>query len=121
MISLQKMVSAVDAEFLARSEAPILHFGNELTDFAATAGLIELIDLVVTVDTAVAHLAGAMGKEVWILLPKRADWRWLVDRTDSPWYPRARLFRQTVEGDWRGPLEAVNAALIDRFGLKARV
>lgn len=78
----------------------IKNFGGELSDFADTAGLITHLDLVITVDTAVAHLAGAMGKPVWILLQHVGDWRWLRGRSDSPYYPSARLFRQTKPGDW---------------------
>ena len=84
---------------------------RELGDFADTAAVIEQLDLVITVDTAVAHLAGALGRPVWILLPYGADWRWLQDRNDSPWYPTARLFRQSVMGDWQPVLDAVRAAL----------
>lgn len=65
------------------------------------------MDLVITIDTSVAHLAGAMGKPVWILLPYSADWRWLLDRTDSPWYPSARLFRQREIGNWAAHIEEV--------------
>ena len=82
-----------------------------LTDFAETAGAIEALDLVISVDTAVAHLAGALGKPVWVMLGQGADWRYLTDRTDSPWYPSMRLFRQTRRGDWRMLLEQVAAAL----------
>ena len=63
--------------------------------------MLQGLDLVITVDTMVAHLAGALGKPVWTLLPARADWRWMLDREDSPWYPTMRLFRQTAPGDWR--------------------
>jgi Flp pilus assembly protein TadD len=83
----------------------------ELGDFADTAGAIGALDLVITVDTAVAHLAGALGKPVWIMLQRVSDWRWLESRDDSPWYPSARLFRQTVAGEWAGPIERVAAAL----------
>jgi hypothetical protein len=72
----------------------------ELRDFADTAALISHLDLVISVDTAVVHLAGAMGKPVWILLPFAPDWRWMMNRDDSPWYPTARLFRQKTLGDW---------------------
>jgi tetratricopeptide (TPR) repeat protein len=76
-------------------------------DFADTAALVALMDLVVTVDTSVAHLAGAMGKPVWILLPHDPDWRWMLGRDDSPWYPSARLFRQPAPGDWDKVLDRV--------------
>lgn len=83
-----------------------------LYDAAETAGLIEQLDLVVTVDTMIAHLAGALGKTVWVLLPSAPDWRWLLGRNDSPWYATARLFRQASEGDWEGVLERVGASLM---------
>lgn len=81
-------------------------------DFAETAAIIERLDLMVTIDTATAHLAGAMGKPVWVLLPGHGvDWRWMRERSDSPWYPSARLFRQTAGEGWEGVLERVEAAL----------
>ena len=73
-----------------------------LRDFADTAAVVDALDLVVTVDTAVAHLAGAMGKPTWIMLPWSADWRWMTERTDTPWYPTAKLYRQTHPRDWDG-------------------
>jgi ADP-heptose:LPS heptosyltransferase len=78
----------------------VFDFSDKLTDFAETAALIANMDLVITVDTAVAHLAGAMGKPVWVLLPFVPDWRWMMDREDSPWYPTMRLFRQKSIGQW---------------------
>jgi ADP-heptose:LPS heptosyltransferase len=80
-------------------------------DFADTAALVEQLDLVITVDTAAAHLAGALGKPVWIMLPFAGGWRWLTDRTDSPWYPTARLFRQPKPGDWNSVITSVCEAL----------
>ncbi len=79
--------------------------------FADTAALMQHLDLIITIDTAVAHLAGAMGKEVWTMLPYGADWRWLIDRPDSPWYPTMRLFRQPAPGDWAGVIRAICDAL----------
>jgi len=81
-------------------------------DFADTAAMIETLDLVISIDTSVAHLAGAMGKPCWTLTPYvHCDWRWLRDRTDSPWYPSMRLYRQTTAGDWSGTVDAVLADL----------
>jgi hypothetical protein len=82
-----------------------------LEDFSETAALIEALDLVISVDTSVVHLAGAMAKPVWVLLPKVPDWRWLLERSDSPWYPTMKLWRQDVAGDWGGVVEKVKAAL----------
>src|SRR5208337_3282907 len=87
---------------------------NELIDFADTAALVDNLDLVICADTAVAHLAGAMGKKVWVLLPFLPDWRWLLNRTDSPWYPTMRLFRQEQPGDWKTPIAALTEALRSR-------
>src|SRR5262249_8933458 len=89
----------------------VTNLGPRLEDFADTAAVIDLMDLVVTADTAVAHLAGALGKPVFILLPPTPDWPWQLERTDSPWYPTARLFRQKKRGDWDGVLAEVKAAL----------
>jgi hypothetical protein len=83
-----------------------------MTDYAETAALIENLDLVITVDTSVAHLAGALGKPVWILLPHAPDWRWMLGRSDSPWYPSARLFRQPAPGDWSSVLAQAMGALV---------
>jgi ADP-heptose:LPS heptosyltransferase len=82
-----------------------------LTDFDETAAVIANLDLVITVDTSMGHLAGALGKPVWILLSKASDWRWLVDRKDTPWYPTARLFRQSQSGAWAPVIAEVAGAL----------
>jgi len=83
----------------------IENFSEDMDDFADTAGLIENLDLIISVDTAPAHLAGAMARPTWILLPFAPDWRWMLERRDSPWYPTMRLFRQKKWGDWRGVFE----------------
>jgi len=90
----------------------VLHdFTGELKDFSATAALIVNLDLVISIDSAAAHLAGALGKPVWLLLPHAADWRWMIGRSDSPWYPGMRLFRQDAPGDWSFPVAAITDLL----------
>jgi ADP-heptose:LPS heptosyltransferase len=81
-----------------------------------TAAIMKNLDLVITSDTAIPHLAGALGVPVWIALPCPPDWRWLLDRSDSPWYPTMRLFRQKQPGDWAGVFEEIRAALADKIG-----
>ena len=88
-------------------------FTAELSDFADTAVPLDRLDLVITVDTAVAHLAGAMGKPVWVLVSHAPDWRWLLNRDDSPWYPTMRLFRQTSIGDWANVIRRVADSLAE--------
>lgn len=110
-VSLQKDLREADQQVL-QSRPDVIHFGEALTDFSDTAALCELVDVVVSVDTSVAHLAGALGKPVWVLLPVNPDWRWLLARADSPWYPSARLFRQGVCGQWGDVLSDVRQALM---------
>ena len=112
--SLQVGERAGDLRLLAPDR--ITDLADKCTDFAETAGAIDNLDLVVTVDTAVAHLAGALGKPVWILLPAVPDWRWLLGRGDSPWYPTARLFRQPARGDWESAVHRLGEALQEVAG-----
>ncbi len=105
-VSLQRDASADDVALL-RDRANVLNFAGNLVDFVDTAALISRLDLVVSVDTAVAHLAGALAMPVFVLLPFAADFRWLRERDDSPWYPTAKLFRQPRFGDWENVIEQV--------------
>jgi ADP-heptose:LPS heptosyltransferase len=93
------------------SRARLVDLQHEQQDFADTAAIVANLNLVISIDTSVAHLAGAMGKPAWILLHRSPDWRWLLDREDSPWYPTARLFRQSRLGDWRDVLSRVEREL----------
>jgi hypothetical protein len=81
--------------------------GGELGDFAETAAVLHNLDLLVSSCTGIVHLAGALGRPTWVLLPAAADWRWMLGRSDSPWYPSVRLYRQATLGDWSGPVDAV--------------
>jgi tetratricopeptide (TPR) repeat protein len=109
-VSLQREVRMSDTTTL-RDRSDVLHFGGDLNNFSDTAAIISNLDLVISVDTSVAHLAGALGKPVWILLPYVPDWRWLLDREDSPWYPTARLFRQNHTRTWDDVILCVRCAL----------
>lgn len=95
----------------APPDAHLIDLAPELRDFADTAAIVASLDLIISVDTSVAHLAGAMGKPVWILLNKGCDWRWFLDREDSPWYPTARLFRQTTAGAWQDVVDRIEHEL----------
>jgi tetratricopeptide (TPR) repeat protein len=115
LISLQKGDAAGQARTLP--EGMVLHdWTGELNDYADTAALVEALDLVVSVDTSVVHLAGALGKPVWVLNRYDQCWRWLRGRSDSPWYPTARLFRQRAPGDWSGVISDVAEALRTELG-----
>jgi tetratricopeptide (TPR) repeat protein len=109
-VSLQRDVRAGDAAVL-QGRSDLLHFGDELKNFADTAALMSNLDLIISVDTGVAHLAGALAKPVWVLLPFVPDWRWLLDREDSPWYPTARLFRQDDTRRWDSVVARVHVTL----------
>jgi ADP-heptose:LPS heptosyltransferase len=106
--SLQKGDAAAQAR-----EAPmeLVDWTAELNDFADTAALVANMDLVISVDTSVAHLAAALGKPVWMLVPFVPDWRWMLERGDSPWYPTMRLFRQPARGEWTEPISRIAEAL----------
>ena len=109
-VSLQKGQAASQT----RSPPPglLVHdWSDELTDFADTAALIEVLDLVISVDTSVVHLAGALGKPIWLLNRFDTCWRWLLNRDDSPWYPTLRQFRQPSPGDWSSVIRAARDAL----------
>jgi tetratricopeptide (TPR) repeat protein len=109
-LSLQKDLRPGDREAL-RGYPQLTHLGDSIEDFDDTAAIISLLDLVISSDTSVVHLAGALGKPVWILLHYAADWRWLIDRSDSPWYPTARLFRQPRLDDWEDVIAHVRTEL----------
>ncbi|PZV18107.1 MAG: hypothetical protein DCF22_02360 [Leptolyngbya sp.] len=111
LYSLQKEQPATDLALLHNTPR-LQDLQDQLTDFADTACAIAQLDLIITVDTAVAHLAGALGKPTWTLLPHIADWRWLTDRDDNPWYPTMRLFRQNQPADWDGVMQQVRQALM---------
>jgi hypothetical protein len=108
-----------EAEQLQDVTAPITDLRSSIEDMADTAALIANLDLVIAVDTSVAHLAGALGKQVWLLLPLSPDWRWLLDREDSPWYPGMRLFRQSSLNDWESVVERVRLALAAEVARRA--
>jgi hypothetical protein len=109
-VSLQKDVRPDDkATLLARND--VVDLTTHLTDFAETAALICCLDLVIAVDTSVAHLAAALGQPTWILLPYVPDYRWLLDREDSPWYPTVRLFRQSATCEYTSVLDRVRTEL----------
>jgi tetratricopeptide (TPR) repeat protein len=109
-VCLQKEVSTDDIATLGQ-DSRINFFGDDIRNFSDTAALLDLTDLVVTIDTSIAHLAGAMGKPVWVLLPYNANWRWLLNRSDSPWYPSARLFRQGELANWSRLIAEVKSEL----------
>ena len=111
-VSLQKDARPEDQAILEQEGIVDLTAG--LSDFAETAALVSCLDVVITVDTSIAHLAGALARPVWIMLPYSPDFRWLLDRDDSPWYPTARLFRQAASRDWNEVIERVRNELVPR-------
>nr|WKF61931.1 Photosystem I assembly protein Ycf3 [Paraburkholderia busanensis] len=117
-VSLQKGQGEDEARHPPAGQ-PLLHLGSQVTDFADTAAIIEQLDLVICVDTSTAHLAASLGKPVWVMLPEKdLDWRWMHERSDSPWYPHTvRLFRRAPNEDWSMPIERVRQACVARFGV----
>ena len=111
VVSIQRELRGQDAEVLA-SLPRVTHVGQDFEDFDDTAAVVSLADLVISVDTSVAHLAGALGRPTWILLPFSADWRWMLEREDSPWYPTARLFRQPAPDDWTSVIASMRDELV---------
>jgi hypothetical protein len=114
-VSLQREVRDTDAAQL-KALPQLADWMSDVQDFADTAALIAELDLVVTVDTSVAHVAAALGKPVWIMITSAPDWRWLMKRDDSPWYPTVRLFRQPTLGDWPTVIRTVRESLAERAG-----
>jgi hypothetical protein len=117
IVSIQRELREGDAARLTRY-ANVSHVGDALDDISDTAAVLALSDLLVAVDTSVVHLAGAMGRPVWVMLPFSPDWRWTLRDQASPWYPQARLFRQTMLGDWPSVIAQIAAAL-DEFAKPA--
>ena len=113
---LQREIREADRMEL-KSLPMVRTFEADLVDFADTAALVDLMEVVITVDTSVAHLAGSLGKEVWILLPHVPDWRWMLDRPDSPWYDSVTLFRQPERGDWASVIDTVARTLQGRLAI----
>ena len=112
LIELHSIQFGSDAEQLKpwRDRKEIHEWNGRLKDFSDTAHLLSQLDLVISVDTAVAHLAGALNRPTWVLLPQNADFRWLRQRTTSPWYPSMRLFRQYAHGDWKSVVDQLSEA-----------
>ena len=107
--SLQKEIS--EKEQQALQEMGIVSLGHDFDDFADTAAVMDCLDLIISVDTSVVHLAGAMGKRVWVLVPFDPDWRWMLGMSKSPWYPTATLFRQEKPGDWCSVMEIIRGKI----------
>lgn len=115
-IALYSLQVGKDAlQFRSQTQIPIVDLSPQIHDFADTAALISNLDLIITVDTSIGHLAGALAKPVWVLLPFAADWRWLAKRQDCPWYPTMRLFRQSFPGDWLSVFEQIRHAISTEF------
>lgn len=110
-ISLQKG-QGEDEALSPPDGMPLLHLGSDISDFSDTAAILDQLDLLISVDTAIVHLAGAMGKPVWVFVPYLPDWRWMLEREDSPWYPSVRLFREQKRQDWPPVIERIRSELV---------
>jgi hypothetical protein len=117
--SVQKDLRSGDREILA-ANPHIVPLGSEINDFQDTAAVMTSLDLIISSDTSIVNLAGALGRPVWVLLPYNPDWRWLLDRNDSPWYPTARLFRQKEDGDWETVIDEVCSSLKSALALTSK-
>jgi ADP-heptose:LPS heptosyltransferase len=117
-VGLQNGLRDGDADLL-RAHPQINYIGDQITPFEDTAAAIALMDVVISSDTAMVHLAGALGRPTWILLPHLPDWRWRLDGDRSPWYPAARLFRQPRAGDWASVIAQVTEDLSRELGRSA--
>ncbi len=111
LLSIQKGPAAAQADALREGMSPLISLSAEIADFEDTAAVLSIADLLISVDTSPVHLAGALGRPVWVMLPKVPDWRWLLDRLDTPWYPHMRLFRQDTRGDWTSVIARVASEL----------
>jgi hypothetical protein len=117
LVSLQTPVPEADKARVA-AHPRLLDLSADLTEFAETAAIMRNLDLVVTIDSAVAHLAGSLGLPVWVMMPRPADWRWMLERTDTPWYPSMRLFRQPRPGAWDEVFTAIRAAVVEELAAR---
>jgi ADP-heptose:LPS heptosyltransferase len=113
--SLQKEYRSADQISMKALQGKIQDYSDMLNDFSDTAALIEKMDVVVCVDTSIAHLAGAMGKPVMLMLPHTPDFRWLIDRQDSPWYPTMHIFRQSSPANWTDVIKEIDGVLKSLF------
>ena len=112
----QKELNEDDRAFIASGEVAVDFLGDEMHDFRDGAGIVANVDLVVSIDTSLTHLAGAMGKPVWAVLADVPDWRWMLDREDSPWYPTMRLVRQQMPARWSDPIARIARELSSLAG-----
>jgi len=117
-ISMQKEINEIEREAL--QDRSIKNLGDSLFDFNDTASICDLLDVVISVDTSVVHLAAAMGKNTWLILPFAPDWRWMLHRSDSPWYQSLTIYRQDVSRNYQPVLERIKKDLIEQFGVKTK-